>query len=73
MILCRDFRGLSEVSVVPGDSRYAGMSVTARAHKPLIWPDITSLGNGTINGIKYFSVIIENTTNCKPLLFLFYN
>jgi hypothetical protein len=46
---------------------------TAGAHKPLIWPDIVSLGNGTINSIKYFSAITENTTNCKPLLFLFYN
>jgi hypothetical protein len=60
--------------VAPWSDFATTLEVTDGAIKPLIWPaDIKSQGNGTINGIMYFDAVTENTKNCKPILFLFYD
>ena len=44
---------------------------TAGAIKSL--PNATLLENATVRSISYLSATTENTTDCKPLLFLFYD
>jgi hypothetical protein len=50
------------------------IGVTDGAIKPLSWPvDTKSSSNVTINSVEFFPIYTKETTNCKPILFLFYN